>query len=340
MRGWVCNLHILLVLASAISRPYFTVSDLRLPFSSPPTTGRVTVEVFDPTSTWGFSWIESESESYVTTDGQSASLSWYKAPIRGLRPDFYFRTESGIRLTVTFLNPWGALFDERTGLSFVYAAGHCQRSFYRVIVTWDLRPYFAVSDLRLPFSSPPTTRRVTVEVFDPASTRVSSSLYSLEFTNELSFITSRGPNRGHHTEAVFVIFPLLRECFCLYSLQREHFLASRSLAYGLALLFVAIPAFGRCLPSRCLANGHIRHYITVRLKWQRKNESPRWRILEKLIVAQLVSKCSIFNASRKIVTFFTNALHCHTQAPYRTSSRARGFVVRRSKQGIENVSLR
>jgi hypothetical protein len=34
------------------------------------------------------------------------------------------------------------------------------------------RPYFTVSDLRLPFSSFPTTRRVTVEVFDPASTRV------------------------------------------------------------------------------------------------------------------------------------------------------------------------
>jgi hypothetical protein len=34
---------------------------------------------------------------------------------------------------------------------------------------WDLRPYFTVSDLRLPFSSPPTTRRATVEVFDPAS---------------------------------------------------------------------------------------------------------------------------------------------------------------------------
>jgi hypothetical protein len=32
---------------------------------------------------------ESESESYVTTNGQSASLSWYKAPIRGLRPDFF-----------------------------------------------------------------------------------------------------------------------------------------------------------------------------------------------------------------------------------------------------------
>jgi hypothetical protein len=32
---------------------------------------------------------ESESESYVTTDGQSASLSWNKAPIWGLRPDIY-----------------------------------------------------------------------------------------------------------------------------------------------------------------------------------------------------------------------------------------------------------
>jgi hypothetical protein len=80
-----------------------------------------------------FLWFESlgtrdrdpvpESESYVTTDGQSASLSWYKAPIRGLRPDFYFNTEYEIRLTVTFLIPWGTLSDERTGLSFVCAAG-------------------------------------------------------------------------------------------------------------------------------------------------------------------------------------------------------------------------
>jgi hypothetical protein len=30
---------------------------------------------------------ESESESYITTDGQSASMSWNKAPIWGLRPD-------------------------------------------------------------------------------------------------------------------------------------------------------------------------------------------------------------------------------------------------------------
>jgi hypothetical protein len=33
---------------------------------------------------------ESESEPYVTPDGQSDSLSWNKAPIWGLRPDFYY----------------------------------------------------------------------------------------------------------------------------------------------------------------------------------------------------------------------------------------------------------
>jgi hypothetical protein len=112
-----------------------------------------------------------ESESYVTTDGQPASLSWNKAPIWGLRPDLYYWCDSyGLFL-------WGALSDERSGLSFGCAAGPCQRSLSRVRVPWDLRPYFTVSDLRLPFSSPPTTRRVTVEVFDPASTRVCEITY-------------------------------------------------------------------------------------------------------------------------------------------------------------------
>jgi hypothetical protein len=46
------------------------------------------------------------------TDGQSASLSWNKAPIWGLRPDVYYC------LTVTGFLMWGALSDERTGLSF------------------------------------------------------------------------------------------------------------------------------------------------------------------------------------------------------------------------------
>jgi hypothetical protein len=75
-------------------------------------------------------------------------------------------------LTVTVLFLWGALSDERMGLSFVYTAGPRQRSLSRVRDFWVSWPSFTVSDLRLPFSSPSTTRRVTVEVFDPASTPV------------------------------------------------------------------------------------------------------------------------------------------------------------------------
>jgi hypothetical protein len=74
-------------------------------------------------------------------------------------------------VTVTGLFLWDALSDERTGLSFIYAAGPCQSNLSLVRVPWDSRPYFTVSHLRLPFSSPPTTRRDTVEVFDPTSTR-------------------------------------------------------------------------------------------------------------------------------------------------------------------------
>jgi hypothetical protein len=44
---------------------------------------------------------------------------------------FFFRSEYGIRLAVTFLIPWAALSDERTGLSFVCAAGKGQRSLSR-----------------------------------------------------------------------------------------------------------------------------------------------------------------------------------------------------------------
>jgi hypothetical protein len=54
-------------------------------------------------------------------------------------------------VTVTVLFLWGALSDERSGLSFVCAAGPCQRSLSRVRIPWDLRPYFTVTHLRLPF---------------------------------------------------------------------------------------------------------------------------------------------------------------------------------------------
>jgi positive regulator of sigma E activity len=50
-----------------------------------------------------------------------------------------------LQLRVCFL--WGALSDERTGLSFVYAAGSCQRSLCRVRIPRYSRPYFTVSSL-------------------------------------------------------------------------------------------------------------------------------------------------------------------------------------------------
>jgi hypothetical protein len=99
---------------------------------------------------------ESESESYVMTNGQLANLSWNKEPIWGLRTNFcYCKAVEGF---------------ERTGLSFTIASGPRQRSHSRVRVPWDAWPYFTVSDSRLPFLSPPRTRRATVAVFDPAST--------------------------------------------------------------------------------------------------------------------------------------------------------------------------
>jgi hypothetical protein len=104
-------------------------------------------------------------QRYLTTDGHSASLSWNRTPIWGLRPDFYYYQ------TVMGLLVWGTLSDDRTGLSFTIVAGFRRRSHSWVQVPWDSWPYFTVSDSRLLFSSPPTTRRATVEVFDTASTR-------------------------------------------------------------------------------------------------------------------------------------------------------------------------
>jgi hypothetical protein len=111
-------------------------------------------------------WGSSQSQSRLATGGESVSKSWCRAP-SGAHDQIFI---SVWQLRSCF--SWGALSDERTGLSFVHAAGPCQSSLSRVRVPWGSRPYFTVSDVRLPFSSPSTTRRVTVEVLDPASTRV------------------------------------------------------------------------------------------------------------------------------------------------------------------------
>jgi hypothetical protein len=126
--------------------------------------------------------------SYVPTDGQSASLSWNKSPSWGLRPHFYYCQ------TLTNLLMWGALSDERTGLSFTIAAGPCQCSHSRDRIPRDSRQYFTLSDSRILFSSPPTTRRVTVQVFDPVSTRVTDWLTQSQIE---SHIATEWTIKGH-----------------------------------------------------------------------------------------------------------------------------------------------
>jgi hypothetical protein len=70
------------------------------------------------------SLLRSRSQSHIATDGQSVSKSWCRAPSR--TDDQIY---SYYYLTVTVLFLWGVHTDERTGLSFVYAAGSYQQSF-------------------------------------------------------------------------------------------------------------------------------------------------------------------------------------------------------------------
>jgi hypothetical protein len=71
---------------------------------------------------------ESQSETYITIDGQSACLSWNKAPAWGLRPDFYYCQ------TIAGLLMWGALSLSLTRVRVCRL--HCswtrQRSHFRV----------------------------------------------------------------------------------------------------------------------------------------------------------------------------------------------------------------
>jgi hypothetical protein len=85
---------------------------------------------------------EPESQFYVTTDGQSASLSCNKTPIWGLGSYFYYCQ------SVADLLMWGALSDERTGLFLTVDDGPRQRSYSRVQDPWESWPYILLSQIR------------------------------------------------------------------------------------------------------------------------------------------------------------------------------------------------
>jgi hypothetical protein len=111
----------------------------------------------------------------------SRLVPWNKAPIWGLRPNFYNCQ------TVAGFFTWVALSDERTGLLDVASAVIFES---KSRGTRD-RVYLTLSDSRLPFSSPPTTHMATVEVFEPASTRDSTHTHTHTRMNwAKSFITS------------------------------------------------------------------------------------------------------------------------------------------------------
>jgi hypothetical protein len=114
-----------------------------------------------------------------------------------------------ICVTITVLFLWGALSDEMSGLSFVCTAGPCQRSLSRVRVPWDLRPYFTVSHLRLPFSSPPTTRRVTVEVFLHTGHWINS-------TDCLLKTSRHGPHRKYRFNSSSIVASRSYRTECMY----------------------------------------------------------------------------------------------------------------------------
>jgi hypothetical protein len=143
----------------------------------------------------------SQSQSHIATDGQSISRSLCRVP-SGLMTRYLLLFDSYGTVFV-----WRPLWRE-DGSVFLYAAGPRQRSLSRVRVPWGSWPYFTVSDFRLPFSPPPTTRRIAVEVFDPASTPGVYVQSPCPF-----LITSRHePHRKHNSSIVAFMSVAARTC--------------------------------------------------------------------------------------------------------------------------------
>jgi hypothetical protein len=148
-KGRVCHVQLLLPLASAVilvsesrgTRDHIFLSQIRdFPLRRLLRIAGLRWSYLTPPP-HGLNYLE--SESYITIHGQSTSVSWNKAPTWGLRPDFYYC------LRLAGLLIWGALSDERTGLSFTIAAGSRQRSHSCFRVPRASWPYFTVSDSRL-----------------------------------------------------------------------------------------------------------------------------------------------------------------------------------------------
>jgi hypothetical protein len=140
-----------------------------------------------------YDWLhsQSQSQSYVTTDRQSASLSRCQAPICGLWPDFYYcqrveallmwalsRTRERTCRLQLLLALASAVFlgsDSRGTRDHIYSLRFESSPTWRNGSSYLYPPGTRWSNYTprhwVPFLSPPKTGRATVKVFNPASTR-------------------------------------------------------------------------------------------------------------------------------------------------------------------------
>jgi hypothetical protein len=180
----------------------------------------------------------SQSHSYFTTGGlPPISSSWRRAPWYS-RPDFFLSIEH-----LRSYSLYNIFSDDRMGLSFTIAAGPRQRIHSQIRVPWDSKPYFTVSESRLPFCRLLRRAGYGGGIRPGLHTR-----FSLAFSRVLPFLTSGEPNRDHHLEHLVAIMCVVTE-MCLPNrwLAMDSFLAIRC----------SVNVITESLPS----NGHIRHNI-------------------------------------------------------------------------------
>jgi hypothetical protein len=115
---------------------------------------------------WGTKTEWSQNQSHIATDGQSISKSWCRAPSGDLDQIFISLWQSRSCL-------YGAPSLTRGRFCVLYTLLGLASAVFLGSESFGSRDHNLLSQFfRLPFSTPPTTRRFTVEVFDPASTRV------------------------------------------------------------------------------------------------------------------------------------------------------------------------
>jgi hypothetical protein len=137
------------------------------------------------------SWL-SLSLSYITTDGQSASLSWYQTPFWGLWPDFLILSD-----TYWFVDMGRPLWRVDGSVFYNWCCLR-QRSHSQVRVPRGSWPPFTVSDLRLPQpGGPGLCIYIPQEQGGPVIHPGTGLLFDPCLLVWLPFIASGEPDRNH-----------------------------------------------------------------------------------------------------------------------------------------------